>query len=158
MEQHDRKDTIETGAIAVNRKARFSYAIGDTFEAGLVLLGPEVKSLRMGKASISESYASVEKGELWLINCNIQEYGSSGYTRIKPTRPRKLLVSQKELKKLQGLVARKGFTLVPLKMYFNQRGLVKVLVGVATGKTLYDKRATEAERDWQRQKARILKG
>ncbi len=143
--------------VAENRKARFNYEIGETLEAGLVLEGSEVKSLRNGKANIAESYASAEGGEMWLINSHIAEYAQAGRENHEPTRRRKLLLHQKEIGKLAGAIQREGITVVPLSMYFNSRGIAKVKLGIGKGKKLHDKRETEKKRDWNRQKARILR-
>jgi SsrA-binding protein len=142
---------------AENRKARFSYEVTDTLEAGMVLTGTEVKSLREGKANIAESYASVEGGELWLINSHLPEYLQGNRFNHEPRRRRKLLVSTKERAKLAQAVEREGMTMVPLKIYFNDRGRAKLLLGVARGKQLHDKRETAKKRDWNREKARLLK-
>ncbi|MBR1946177.1 MAG: SsrA-binding protein SmpB [Alphaproteobacteria bacterium] len=149
---------ISSGTVAKNRKAHFNYAIEETVEAGLILTGAEVKSLRLGRASINESYASAEKGELFLINANILEYGSIGYVKHSATRPRKLLVHKKELKRLIGAVARKGYTLIPLELYFNARGIAKVKIGLGVGKNTVDRREDIKKRDWDREKRRLLKG
>jgi SsrA-binding protein len=143
--------------VAENRKARFSYEIGDTFEAGIALTGSEVKSLRTGRANIADSYASDEGGELFLINAHIAEYTQAGRANHSPTRPRKLLLHRKEIGKLAGAIQREGMTVVPLKLYFNQRGIVKILLGLAKGKKLHDKRETEKRRDWDRQKGRLMR-
>jgi SsrA-binding protein len=143
--------------VAENRKARFNYEIGDTFEAGIALTGSEVKSLRSGKANIGDSYASDEGGELYLLNVHIAEYSQAGRTNHEPTRPRKLLLHRKEIGKLAGAIQREGMTVVPLKLYFNQRGIAKVLLGLAKGKKLHDKRDTEKRRDWDRQKGRLMR-
>lgn len=143
--------------IAENRRARFDYAIESDLEAGIMLLGSEVKSLRKGGSNLGESYASVEGGELWLINGYIAPYNEAKIWGHEERRRRKLLVSKKELSRLWNATAREGMTLVPLKMYFNDRGIVKVKIGVAKGKKLADKRETSAKRDWDRQKARLLK-
>ena len=144
--------------VAENRKARFNYAIEDTLEAGLVLTGSEVKSLRAGKANIADAYASDEGGSaLYLINAHIAEYAQSGRANHEPTRPRKLLLHKRELGRLSGAIQRQGMTVVPLKLYFNQRGLAKVLLGLAKGKKLHDKRETEKKRDWDRQKGRLMR-
>lgn len=148
---------ISHGLVAENRRARFDYEIGDTIEAGIELTGTEVKSLRLGKAQIAESYASPEKGELWLINAHIPEYLQANRFNHSERRPRKLLVSRKQLARLDAEVARAGNTIVPLKLYFNERGMAKLLIGVGKGKKNYDKRATERDRDWNRDKARLLK-
>lgn len=145
------------GLIAENRRSRRDYEVEDTLEAGIVLTGSEVKSLREGKANIAEAYVSPEGGELWLINCEIQAYKGANRFNHEPRRKRKLLVSKRELSKLSQEVERAGRTIVPLKFYFNDRGIAKLLIGTATGRKNYDKRNVEAKRDWQRQKARILK-
>jgi SsrA-binding protein len=143
--------------VAENRRARHDYFIEDDIEAGIVLEGSEVKSLRTGKANISESYASVEGGELWLINGYIPAYSQAKTFGHEERRRRKLLVSRRELAKLWQGTAREGMTLVPLKLYFNDKGRAKLQLGLAKGKKLADKRATEAKRDWQRQKARLMR-
>jgi len=143
--------------IAENRRARFDYHIESDLEAGIMLLGSEVKSLRQGGSNLGESYASVEGGELWLINSYVAPYREAKTWGHEERRRRKLLVSARELSRLWNATAREGMTIVPMKWYFNDRGLVKVKLGVAKGKKLADKRATEAKRDWDRQKARLLK-
>jgi len=143
--------------IAENRRARFDYAIESDIEAGIILQGSEVKSLRQGGANIAESYASVEGGELWLINGYIAPYLQAKTWGHDERRRRKLLVSRKELSRLWNATAREGMTIVPIVMYFNDRGIVKLKLGVAKGKKLADKRATEAKRDWDREKSRLLK-
>jgi SsrA-binding protein len=143
--------------IADNRKARFNYAIEDKLEAGLVLTGSEVKSLRAGKANIADAYASDEGGALYLINAHIAEYAQSGRANHEPTRPRKLLLHKRELERLMGAIQRQGMTVVPLKLYFNARGIAKVELGLAKGKKLHDKRETEKKRDWDRQKGRLMR-
>jgi SsrA-binding protein len=145
------------GLVAENRRSRRDYEVEDTLEAGIVLTGSEVKSLREGKANIAEAYVSPENGELWLINCEIQAYKGANRFNHEPRRKRKLLVSKRELAKLSQEVERAGRTIVPLKFYFNDRGIAKLLIGTATGRKNYDKRNVEAKRDWDRQKARILK-
>jgi len=142
---------------AQNRRARFDYAIEDTLEAGMVLTGSEVKSLRAGGASITEAYATEEGGELWLINANIPEWKSATRFNHAPKRPRKLLVKRKELNRLAGAVKREGVTLVPIAIYFNERGRAKLELGLGKGKKKGDKRETEKARDWQRDKARIMR-
>jgi SsrA-binding protein len=146
-----------TGSVAENRRARYDFEILETFEAGIVLTGTEVKSLRTGKAQIAESYASPERGELWLINAHIPEYLQANRFNHEERRPRKLLVSKKQLAKLHSEVTRSGNTIVPLKIYFNDRGMAKMLIALAKGKKNYDKRETEKARDWNREKARLLK-
>ena len=148
---------IVTGPVAENRRARYDYEILDTLEAGLVLTGTEVKSLRLGKAQITESYASPEKGELWLINAHIPEYLQANRFNHEEKRPRKLLVSRKQLAHLGQEVSRAGNSIVPLKLFFNDQGRAKLLIGVGKGKKNYDKRATERDRDWNRDKSRIMK-
>ncbi|MBF9050941.1 SsrA-binding protein SmpB [Roseobacter sp. HKCCD9010] len=143
--------------IAENRRARYDYAIEDDLEVGIILEGSEVKSLRAGGSNIAESYAAVENGELWLVNSYIAPYLQAKTFAHEERRRRKLLVSRKELSKLWNATQREGMTLVPLVMYFNHRGLVKLKIGIAKGKKNHDKRATEAKRDWQRQKARLLR-
>ncbi len=143
--------------IAENRRARFDYHIESDLEAGIMLLGSEVKSLRQGGSNIAESYASVEGGELWLINGYIAPYLPAKTWGHDERRRRKLLVSRKELSRLWNAVGREGMTIVPIKMYFNDKGVVKLKIGIAKGKKLADKRETSAKRDWDRQKARIMK-
>ena len=149
---------ISTGPVATNRKAHFHYMILDTYEAGLILTGGEVKSLRMGHASIGESYVSPENGELVLVNARIEEYSSAnkGFVTEQATRPRKLLLHQKELSKLLREVNQKGRTIIPLDLYFNARGIAKMKIALAQGKTYADKRETIKQRDWQRDKQRIM--
>lgn len=144
--------------VAENRKARHEFHIEDVFEAGLVLTGTEVKSLRTGKANIAESYASAENDAIYLINANIQPYQQSGqFDNHEPTRNRKLLLHTREIERLTAAIQRQGMTLVPLKLYFNERGIAKLEIGLAKGKKLHDKRQTEKNRDWQRQKARLMR-
>ncbi len=143
--------------VADNRKARFHYAIENSLEAGIVLKGSEVKSLRGGKANIQESYAGVKDGELYLVNAYIPEYTEANRMNHEPRRLRKLLIRKTELSKLAVAVQRQGMTLVPLKMYFNEKGKAKVELGVARGKKLHDKRETEKKRDWARDKARLIR-
>ncbi len=143
--------------IAENRRARFDYFIESDLEAGIVLTGSEVKALRTGQSNIADSYASVEGGELWLINSYIAAYKEAGVFGHEERRRRKLLVSKRELSRLWQATGREGMTLVPLVMYFNHRGRVKLKIGVAKGKKLADKRETSARRDWNRQKQRLLK-
>jgi len=145
------------GLVAENRRARRDYSVEDTLEAGLILKGSEVKSLREGRANIAESYASVEDGELWLINSDIPIYTAANRFNHEPKRKRKLLVSRRELARLSQATERAGRTIVPLKLYFNERGLAKLLLGIATGRKSHDKRDVEAKRDWDRQKARVLR-
>ncbi|SPH16739.1 SsrA-binding protein [Defluviimonas aquaemixtae] len=143
--------------IAENRRARFDYFVESDLEVGIVLSGSEVKSLRTGQSNIADSYASVEDGELWLINGYIAPYKQAGIFGHEERRRRKLLVSKKELSRLWQAVGREGMTLVPLVMYFNHKGIVKLKIGIAKGKKVTDKRQTEAKRDWNRQKQRLLK-
>jgi SsrA-binding protein len=144
--------------IAENRKARFAYRISDTYEAGIALTGTEVKSLRAGQANIAESYAAAEKGGMFLINAYIPEYGAAGdFFQHEPRRPRRLLLHKREMHKLAVAVERQGMTIVPLELYFNARGRAKLKLAVAEGKKLHDKREDAAKRDWQRQKARLMR-
>jgi SsrA-binding protein len=143
--------------IAENRRARFDFAIEDDIECGIVLTGSEVKSLRTGQTNIAESYASVEGGELWLTNAHIAKYEPARQFGHEERRRRKLLVRNKELARLWNATSREGMTIVPLVMYFNDKGRVKLKIAIAKGKKLHDKRATEATRDWDRQKRRLLK-
>ena len=143
--------------VAENRKARFNYEIIDTLEAGLMLVGTEVKSLRNGEANIAESYVSEEGGEIWLINSYIPEYLEANRFNHEPRRRRKLLLHKREMAKLAQAADREGMTLVPLKLYFNDRGRAKLEVAIARGKKLHDKRETEKKRDWSREKARLLR-
>ena len=144
--------------MADNRRARFDYEIGETFEAGLVLTGTEVKSLRTGKASIGESYASLDKvGELYLLNANIPEYLQANQFNHQPKRARKLLLNTREISRLAKGLEREGMTIVPLKIYFNARGRAKLELALGRGKKLHDKRETEKKRDWNREKSRLLR-
>jgi SsrA-binding protein len=143
--------------VAENRKARFSYFIEDTLEAGIILGGSEVKSLRAGKANIADSYATEEGGEIYLINAYIPEYLQANRLNHETRRPRKLLLHKKEANKLMGAVYREGMTLIPLRIYFNDRGRAKLELALARGKKLHDKRETEKSRDWDRQKGRLLR-
>ena len=152
-----KKKSADSNIVAENRKARFNYAILETLEAGMVLTGTEVKSLREGRSSIAEAYATEEQGELWLINSNLPEYLQANQFNHNPKRRRKLLVHRAQLNKLAGAVQRDGMTLVPLKIYFDDRGMAKLELAVAKGKNAPDKREALKERDWNRNKARILK-
>jgi SsrA-binding protein len=143
--------------VAENRKARFNYEIIDTYEAGLMLVGTEVKSLREGKANIAESYASDEGGEIWLINSYLPEYLQANRFNHEPRRRRKLLLSSREIGRLRNGINREGMTLIPLKIYFNDQGRAKLELALAKGKKLHDKRESEKERDWNRQKSRLMK-
>lgn len=148
-------DKVKT--VAENRRARYDYHIEDSYEAGIALTGTEVKSLRFGEGSIGESYAEVNDGEVWLVNANIPEFSHGNRFNHEPKRPRKLLLHEREIKKLHGAVAREGMTLVPLSIYFNGCGRAKVELALAKGKKAHDKRETIKERDWKREAARILK-
>jgi SsrA-binding protein len=143
--------------VADNRRARFNYEIGETFEAGIALTGTEVKSLRSGKATIAESYADSRAGELWLVNANIPEYLQGGRFNHAPKRPRKLLLHKRQIDKLSGAVDREGMTIVPLKLYFNEKGRAKLEIAVARGKKLHDKREADKKRTWDRERARLLR-
>jgi SsrA-binding protein len=143
--------------IAENRRARFDYFLEQTYEAGLSLTGSEVKSLRNGRANIAESYAAVEGDQIVLVNADIPPYVQANRFNHEPRRPRKLLLHRKEIERLIGAVQREGRTLVPTKLYWNDKGLAKLEIALAKGKKLHDKRDTAAERDWQRDKARLLK-
>ena len=143
--------------VAENRKARFNYAIEDSVEAGIVLTGTEVKSVRSGKTTIAESYADAKDGEIWLVNANIPEYAQANRFNHEPKRDRKLLLHKKQIDQLSGAIEREGMTLIPLKMYFNERGMIKLQIGLAKGKKLHDKRDTEKKRDWAREKGRLLR-
>jgi SsrA-binding protein len=143
--------------VADNRRARFNYEIGETFEAGIVLTGTEVKSLRNGKATIGESYADTRDGEIWLVNANIPEYLQASRFNHAPKRPRKLLLHQRQINKLAGAIEREGMTIVPLKLYFNEKGRAKIEIALARGKKLHDKRETERKRTWNRERGRLLR-
>ncbi|MCQ3942726.1 MAG: SsrA-binding protein [Alphaproteobacteria bacterium] len=151
------KDIRPRKIVADNRKARFNYAIGEVFEAGIALTGSEVKSLRSGRATIGESYADARDGEIWLINSNIPEYVQAGRFNHAPKRPRKLLLHKRQINKLIGAVEREGMTLVPLRLYFNERGRAKVEIALARGKKLHDKRETEKKRSWTRGRGRLMR-
>ncbi|MGI9387352.1 MAG: SsrA-binding protein SmpB [Methyloligellaceae bacterium] len=151
------KDGGNRKVVADNRKARRNYEIEETFEAGLVLEGTEVKSLRTGKANISDAYASEEGGELFLYNAYIPEYLQANRFNHSPRRPRKLLLNRKEIHKLIVGIQREGMTVVPLKLYFNDRGIAKLELALARGRKLHDKRQVERKRDWDRQKARLMR-
>ena len=152
-----KKSQNEFSVIADNRKAIFQYEIEDTFEAGIVLTGSEIKSIRLNKVNIKESYASAENGEIFLINCNIPRYQNSITTNYNPKRVRKLLLNKKEINKLFAATQKKGMTLIPTKMYFNKKGLAKIGIGIGKGRKIHDKREVKKTRDWERQKARLLK-
>ena len=157
MGQSNKKADPNRKLVADNRKARFNYEILDTVEAGLMLHGTEVKSLRNGEANIAESYASYEDDEMWLINSYIPEYLEANRFNHEPRRRRKLLLNKREIVKLVNATDRDGMTIVPLKLYFNDRGRAKLELAVARGKKNYDKRETEKKRDWQRDKARLMR-
>ena len=152
----DKKDRPQK-VVADNRRARFNYEIGETFEAGLALTGTEVKSLRGGKATIAEAYADSRGGEIWLVNANIPEYVQAGRLNHAPKRARKLLLHRRQINKLIGAVEREGMTLVPLKLYFNDKGRAKIELALARGKKLHDKRETEKKRSWERERGRLLR-
>lgn len=147
----------ERRVVADNRKARHAYAIDETIEAGVMLMGSEVKALRTGKATIGESYAQAKDGEIFLINAYIPEYTMANRFNHEPRRPRKLLVRKTEARRLAQAVQREGMTLIPLRLYFTPRGIAKVELGVARGKKLHDKRQSEKARDWARDKARLMR-
>lgn len=159
-----KKDQKKSGLIStnqtvvVNKKARFDYAIEDKFEAGIMLVGTEVKTLRMGQANIKEAYVGPKDGEIWLFNANIPEYQQASQNlQHDPKRPRKLLLHKREMNKLLGAVSREGYTIVPLRLFFNGRGLAKIEIALAKGKQTHDKRETIKKRDWQKQKSRIMR-
>jgi SsrA-binding protein len=143
--------------VADNRKARFNYEIGEVFEAGIMLTGTEVKSLRTGKATIAESYADAREGEIWLINSNIPEYLQASRFNHEPKRRRKLLLHKSQVNKLAGAVEREGMTLVPLRLYFNERGRAKLELALGRGKKLHDKRETLKKRSWDRERGRLMR-
>ncbi|MBX9943739.1 MAG: SsrA-binding protein SmpB [Reyranella sp.] len=142
--------------VAQNRKARHNYFIEETFEAGLSLTGTEVKSLRGGRSTIAESYVTAVEGEAWLVNATIPEYSGGNRNNHEPRRPRKLLLHRAQVNKLIGAIQRQGRTVVPLSVYFNEKGRAKLEIALAMGKKAHDKRATIKERDWQRQRSRLL--
>lgn len=152
-----KKEADNRKLVAENRRARFDYLIEETMEAGIQLLGTEVKALRAGRANIAESYAAPEKGELWLVNAHIPEYAPAAQFNHEPRRRRKLLVKGRELKKLMGAVERDGRTIAPLKLYFNERGVAKLEIALAKGKKAHDKREASKDRDWKRQQGRLLR-
>ena len=152
-----KKDKAPNRNAAVNRRARFNYEIGQTYEAGIALTGTEVKSLREGRSNIADAYAGERNGEMWLYNAYIPEYLQANRFNHETRRPRKLLLHGREISRLVGAVDREGMTVVPLRIYFNYRGRAKVELGVARGKKLHDKRDTEKQRDWGREKARLMR-
>lgn len=157
-EKRKKSGLISHGVAAQNRKARFDYKVKEEIEAGIQLIGPEVKSLRSGRASLAEAWAGERDGEMWLFNCTIPEWQAGSFmAKFEPRRPRKLLLHKKQVRTLTGSVTREGMTLVPLDIHFNERGMAKVLLGLAEGKQAHDKRAAIAARDWQRDKSRILR-
>ena len=143
--------------VADNRKARFHYEIGEVFEAGIALTGTEVKSLRNGRATIAESYADARDGEIWLVNANIPEYLQASRFNHAPKRPRKLLLHKRQIHKLAVAVDREGMTIVPLRLFFNDRGRAKVDIALGRGKKLHDKRETEKKRSWERERGRLMR-
>ena len=157
MAEARKKGLISHGIAAQNRKARFDYTIKEQHEAGLVLKGPEVKSLRLGRATLTDAWAGEREGEMWIFNLYIPEYQGGVLSRFEPKAPRKLLLKKKQITQLLGQVARKGVSLVPLDIHFNERGVAKVLLGVGEGRQKQDKRAAIADRDWKRDKDRLLR-
>jgi SsrA-binding protein len=148
---------VKTKTVAENRRARFEYFIEDVVEAGIALMGTEVKALRGGQGSIAESFAEVKDGQVWLVNANIPEFSHGNRFNHEPKRPRKLLLHEREINRMFSAVSRQGMTLIPLSIYFNNRGRAKVELALGKGKKLHDKRDTMKERDWQRDKARLLR-
>jgi SsrA-binding protein len=144
-------------AVAENRKARFNYEIGEVVEAGIVLTGSEVKSLRLGKATIGESYADAREGAIWLINSNIPEYLQAHRYNHAPKRPRKLLLHQRQINRFAAAIEREGMTLVPLKLYFNAQGRAKIEIALGKGKKMHDKRDTLKKRSWDRERGRLMR-
>lgn len=151
------RDLSKQRFAAQNRRARFDYHIEDTIEAGLVLTGSEVKTLRLGRASINEAFATEKDGEMWLLNAYFPEYEAANRFNHEPRRPRKLLLKRREMSRLIGQIQRAGITLVPISIYFNPRGIAKVELGLGKGKRKVDKRDTEKERDWKREQGRLLR-
>jgi SsrA-binding protein len=153
-----KKGLISHGTATQNRKARYDYKINDTVEAGVVLLGPEVKSLRSGRATLTEAWAGERDGEMWLFNAYIPEWQAGSFmAKFDPRRPRKLLLHRNQVATLAGAVSREGATLVPLEIRFNERGMAKIILGLAEGKKQHDKRQAIAAREWQRDKARLMR-
>ena len=151
-----KKPDLGRTVVAQNRKARYNYTIEETFEAGLALTGTEVKSLRGGRSNIAESHATEREGEIWLVNAHIPEYTAGNRFNHEPRRPRKLLLHRAQVNKLIGAIQREGRTVVPLQVYFNEKGRAKIEIALATGKKAHDKRHAIKERDWQRQRSRLL--
>ncbi|WP_440680104.1 SsrA-binding protein SmpB [Candidatus Pelagibacter sp. HIMB1517] len=151
------KKNVSSNIVAQNRKANFNYFFEDTLEAGIELLGSEVKSLRAGKGNIADAYALDSEGEIYLHNAYIPEYKQSSYNNHDPRRLRKLLLNKKEINKIIGKINRDGFTVVPTKIYFNSKGIAKVNIAIAKGKKLHDKRQTKKQRDWNREKSRVFR-
>jgi SsrA-binding protein len=156
MPEPKKKGLISHGLAAQNRKARFDYTIKEQVEAGLVLKGAEVKSLRNGRATLTDAWAGEREGEMWIFNLYIPEYQGGVLSKFEPKAPRKLLMKKKQIESLLGQVAKKGVSLVPLDIHFNDRGVAKVLLGVGEGRQKQDKRAAIADRDWKRDKARLM--
>jgi len=152
-----RREAIKVKTVAANRKARYEYFIEETFEAGIALQGTEVKALRIGEGSIAESYAEVREDEMWLVNANIPEFSHGNRFNHEPKRPRKLLMRAREIAKLHGQITRQGMTVIPLAIYFNDRGRAKVELALAKGKKMHDKRESEKEKDWKREAGRLLR-
>ncbi|MFC3713688.1 SsrA-binding protein SmpB [Sphingoaurantiacus capsulatus] len=150
-------DVVKVKTVAENRRARYEYAIDETFEAGIALTGTEVKSLRFGEGSIAEAYAEVKDDQLWLVNANIPEFSHGNRFNHEPKRPRKLLMHEREIGKLHSAISRQGMTLIPLSVYFNARGRAKVELALAKGRKLHDKREHEKEKDWKREQGRLLR-
>lgn len=148
---------VKVKTVAMNRRARFEFFIEDVFEAGIALAGTEVKALRQGEGSIAEAYAEVKDGQIWLVNANIPEFSHGNRFNHEPKRPRKLLLHERQIDKMGSAVARQGMTLVPLSIYFNDKGRAKVELAIGKGKKLHDKRETEKDRDWKRDAARIMR-
>jgi SsrA-binding protein len=151
------KKTRTFKVIADNRKARFNYEIGEVVEAGIALTGTEVKSLRQGRANIAESYADAKGGEIWLVNANIPEYLQASRFNHAPKRPRKLLLHRRQINKLAAAVDREGMTIVPLKLFFNDKGRAKIEIALGRGKKLHDKRESEKKRSWERERGRLMR-